>query len=59
MNAAIGPGTAVQSSTRAGRRVSATVVVGSPASVAQRSGTGGCSPSAAHVATGVTVLSGS
>ena len=59
MNSAIGPGTPVQSSTRAGRPSSATIVVGSPSSVAQRSGTGGVLAVRGPVATGVTVSSGS
>jgi hypothetical protein len=55
MNAAIGPGTAAQSSTRADWRVSAIIVAASSASIGQRSGTGGCSPTAAQVATALIV----
>jgi hypothetical protein len=56
---AIGPGTLAQSSTRAAARLSRIIDAGSPGSIGQRSGTGGCSPAAAQVATVVTDASSS
>src|SRR3954447_5212453 len=54
MNAASGPSLSVQSSQRSGWLVSAILVAGSPACIGQLGGTGGCSPTAAQVATATT-----
>ena len=55
----VDPGTLVQSSTRAGSRVASMIDAGSPGSLSQRVGTGGCSPAAAQAATVVTDASSS